>query len=224
MVRHIVLEGTDGVGKTTMLNLLSEYLAGQGYNIHKTKGLGGDGKDEFQNAMRTVLLHNKFPKDNIILEETLFALSDLAGIEISNNSLISNEKTIVLKDRGPASHHVYAIARGMSEEEVYAVHRKVFEAETRIAERYGALHIILVPQDVEAALNRVKERQKALGQPVTERLENLEMQLKVDKGMRAFARSDLGDTLNVALVEVSTKDTIEQVFEKVRSLVDAHLG
>lgn len=50
----ITLEGADGCGKTTQLNLLKEYLTGRGYEIVVTREPGGKGLGE---KLREILLN-----------------------------------------------------------------------------------------------------------------------------------------------------------------------
>ncbi len=49
----ITFEGIEGCGKTTQIELLSDYLAGQGYPVVKTREPGGTG---FGEALRKLLL------------------------------------------------------------------------------------------------------------------------------------------------------------------------
>ena len=50
----ITLEGADGCGKTTQLNLLKEYLTSRGYEIVVTREPGGKGLGE---KLREILLN-----------------------------------------------------------------------------------------------------------------------------------------------------------------------
>ena len=62
-IKAIVVEGADGLGKSTQLNRIKMKLESQGVNTHSTRLLGGDKTCDFQLALREVLLHDKFPKD-----------------------------------------------------------------------------------------------------------------------------------------------------------------
>jgi hypothetical protein len=187
--------------------------------IHKTKGLGGDGSDDFQNALRTILLHNKFPKNDLVLEEKLFALADVQGIEIAREFLENNANGIVLKDRGPLSHIVYAEARGLSKPETMEIHKEVMSLESLNSVEFGTLHLVLVAEDLELALNRIKDRQSKLGMPITERLENIEMQTKVKNGMIKYTNSIVGKSMNMVLIEVKPNESIEDVKNRVLPIV-----
>ncbi|MDD3846432.1 MAG: dTMP kinase [Syntrophorhabdaceae bacterium] len=56
----ITFEGIEGSGKTTQIELLSDYLSGEGHSVVKTREPGGTG---FGEALREVLLKNNMDVD-----------------------------------------------------------------------------------------------------------------------------------------------------------------
>lgn len=224
MVRYVVLDGQDGTGKTTATRYVSEFLEAQGLQPKTFKGLGGDGSCDFQNAMRTALLHNKFPSNNLPLEEALFSIADLEGSKSAVDYLYQNPKGVVIKDRSLPSHIAYAVARGMGLEEAEKLHKSFADHEIEVAKNHGILSIILVAKDTKMLIDRIKARQAAIGQPITERLENYEMQERVRTELVRFhEENQYAPLVNSCLIEVGADDTIDIVKAQVLSILRAHL-
>jgi len=219
-VRMITVDGSDGLGKTTQLTQLKMALQGKGATIHDTRLLGGDKKDDYQLALRTVLLHDKFPKDSVELEEMLFAMTDLEGIKVARTFLETEGNGVVLKDRGLASHLVYALAKGMSLEQISKVHESVIKAEELINQDFGALNIIMVPDAVQWPLERIKKRAITTGEPIVERLENLENQERVITALKQVEHYDILRNLNIEVITVSESDSILEVKDKVDKVLE----
>jgi thymidylate kinase len=214
-IRYIAFDGPDGLGKTTQLNLLRMRLAERGLGIHNTKLLGGDGTDDYQNAMRKILLHSKFPKNSVELEEQMFALTDLEGISAAKSYLSTEVQGVVLKDRAISSHIAYALAKGMSMQQIEACHRDVILAEKELARKFGAVHIILIPDNVNWLVKRIASRNAVDGTEIVERLENLETQQKVVDAMRAMPLQMVLKGIELETVFVLEGDTIADVQKKV---------
>ena len=219
-VRMVTVDGSDGLGKTTQLTQLKMALKSAGANIHDTRLLGGDKTDDYQLALRTVLLHDKFPKDSVELEEQLFALTDLEGIKIARKFLETDSSGVVLKDRGLASHLVYALAKGMTLEQVAEVHKNVIKEEELINQDFGVLNIIMVPDAVAWPLERIRKRAETTGEPIVERLENLDNQERVINFLKQVKNYDILRNLNVEVVEVFEDDSILEVKAKVSKVLE----
>lgn len=219
MYRYIVIDGPDAVGKTTLLNGLKQHFISNNIPVHMTKGLGGDGTDEFQNYLRKVLLHSKFPKDNVYLEETLFALADLEGTKIANEFLIKNPNGIVLKDRGAASHLAYASMRGFKDSEILAVHGSNFEIEEILVKEQGGVNIVMVPTNIDFTLSRLRDRAQTTGEQIVERLENFESQAHVLNTMSNIKNSAFMKKLNVKTLDISPTITPNEVLTKALAIL-----
>ena len=66
----ITLEGGDGSGKTTQIELLSDFLSGRGIDVHITREPGGTRLGE---ALRDIILHNADPIDDKVELLLMFA-------------------------------------------------------------------------------------------------------------------------------------------------------
>jgi len=221
-IRYICADGPDGCGKTSQVNLLTKSLNEKGLKIHSTRLLGGDGTDDFQLALRKVLLHSKFPKDSVELEEQLFALTDLEGIKTARENLKEFKGNVVLKDRALMSHVAYALAKGMSMPAIEQCHRDVILAEKDIARRYGALHLIFIPDNVEWLLKRVASRSSKDGTEVVERLENRETQEKVVAAMRQSPFYSFSRDIDFQIIQVQESDSIAAVQAKVNKVLSQY--
>jgi|GEM_PF-4905852 len=221
-IKFVSFDGSDGLGKSTQLNQLKMALQAKGANIHSTRLLGGDKTDDYQLALRTVLLHDKFPVDSVELEEQLFALTDLEGIKIARKFLEDNPNGVVLKDRAIASHLVYALAKGMTLEQITECHAKVIHAEEILNQDFGVLNIVMVPDDVKWPLERIRKRAETTGEPIVERLENLDNQERVISFLKQLKDYDVLRNLTMEVVEVSEDDSILEVQEKVAKVLEKY--
>lgn len=220
--RIYVVDGQDGLGKTTQLSLLAESLERRGRTLHKTRLLGGDGTDDFQLLLRKLLLHKKFPKDSVELEEQLFAMTDLEGILAAGRFLASNPEGVVLKDRGLASHIAYALAKGMTYGGVCGIHRKVIEAERAMSGLYGVLNLVLVADRSEWLIDRILNRSRQDGTEIVERLENLETQRRVAAALRDLPGRHALDGITFKIIEIEEKDSVDAVRAKIENAILQH--
>ncbi|MBX4335745.1 dTMP kinase [Bartonella raoultii] len=99
----ITFEGGEGVGKTTQISLLSQYLRNKGYNVLTTREPGGTAGAE---AIRHILLSGKVQHYGPLIEAVLFtaARSDHVSQVIAPSL---QEGKIVLCDRFIDSTRVY---------------------------------------------------------------------------------------------------------------------
>lgn len=223
--RFISFDGADGVGKTTQLNIFADMLRSRGKNVKVTKALGGDGQDFVQNELRKLLLSAEFPADDYENEEKLFAISDSRNLDQSSRFLSTNSNSVVICDRGMCSHIVYSLAKNISVQELNSWHRDLYIRYQAMSETYGGLNVVLVPADAQMAMDRVLAR----GVQVTPRLENLDMQAKVIKGMRAIVEDDSSDEYSFiphsvteqVLVTVNRNEDIAAVTQKILAALRA---
>ena len=115
----VVLEGTEGAGKTTQIRLLAERLAAAGIECLAVREPGGTPVGD---AIREILLH---PEQEITpATEALLFMSSRAEL-VAREVLPSLEQSmVVLVDRFFLSTYAYQVfGRGLPEEEVRAANR-----------------------------------------------------------------------------------------------------
>jgi len=217
-IRMITVDAQDGLGKTTLINNLKKLFANR--PIHSTRLLGGSGEDDFQLALRKVLLHPKFPINSVELEEQLFALTDVEGIREAGRFLASTPGGIVLKDRALASHVCYALAKFMTVHQIERCHEQVIYEEKKLSKEYGSLNIILAATETDFVIDRIRKRAALTGEPIVERLENEQVQWSVMNAMRSFPDHVLAQGLEYRLLEVAPQDSIQDVFAKAKAILD----
>ncbi|CAH0347556.1 dTMP kinase [Bacillus sp. CECT 9360] len=116
----ITMEGPEGAGKTTILQMLGESLKGLGYNILLTREPGGISISE---QIREVILNKENTKMDGRTEALLYAAARRQHmVEIINPALERGK--IVLCDRFIDSSLAYqGYARGLGMDEVYAINQ-----------------------------------------------------------------------------------------------------
>jgi thymidylate kinase len=224
-------DGADGSGKTTQLKILAKRFEDAGIPVYRTRLLGGDGNDFVQSKVRDLLLSPEFPADSVEDEERLFAATDLRGLKLMRDWLRDVPNGVAFQDRALASHIVYARAKDMSWQDIIRVHKEVREMYGNLADEFGTVNLIIVPEDERMAMERVKAR----GETVTPRLENTETQRAVIEGMRAFRFGEYATIgghsgavhmcdVTEALLTVRRNDTIGDVSQMIEDALHPDLS
>lgn len=118
MSLFITMEGPDGAGKTTQIDLLRDYLSAKGYDIIVCREPGGTPISE---AVRQVILNKDFTEMGNMTELLLYAAARAQLMEEVIRPALSKGK-IVICDRFVESSAVYqGIGRDMGIDLVYQV-------------------------------------------------------------------------------------------------------
>jgi thymidylate kinase len=184
-----------------------------------TRLLGGDGTCDYQLAFRKALLHPKFPKNNVEMEEEMFAETDLAGIKIARNFIEQTPDGLILKDRAIFSHVAYANAKGMPLKAIFECHQEVIRQEQEINQSVGALNIIFRPDTTDWLFTRLAKRAKEQGIEIVDRLENKATQEAVVDMTAHIANLMPLNGLNFEIIEIKEADTIQEVHAKVMEVL-----
>jgi DTMP_kinase: thymidylate kinase len=145
----LTVEGPDGAGKTTQIELLRDYLSDKGYDIIVCREPGGTPISE---AVRNVILNKEFTEMGHMTELLLYAAARAQLIEEVIRPALEDGK-IVICDRFVESSAVYqGIARGMGIDLVYKVNQFA------IGDTMPDL-TIMIDLDAEAGISRKKNRQ-----------------------------------------------------------------
>ena len=116
----ITMEGPDGSGKSTQIELLRDYLSHKGYDIIVCREPGGT---PIREAVRQVILNKDFTEMGNMTELLLYASARAQLVEEVIRPAINAGK-VVICDRFVESSVVYqGIARGMGIDLVYDVNR-----------------------------------------------------------------------------------------------------
>ncbi len=169
----ITMEGPDGAGKTTQIELLKEYLGKFGYDVLITRDPGGNKVSE---AIREVILNREFTEMGYMTELLLYAASRAQLVKENIKPALMSGKAVIA-DRFVDSSAVYqGIGRNLGIDTVYKVNE--FALQGIMPDMTFLLDI-----DAEAGISR-KRNQAELDR--MER-ESIEFHKKVVEGYRTLA-------------------------------------
>lgn len=201
----ITMEGPDGAGKSTQIDLLRGYLLEKGYDIIVCREPGGTVISE---AIREVILNREHKDMKNMTELLLYAAAraQLVG-EVIQPAL--EEGKVVICDRFIESSAVYqGIARGMGIDLVYEVNQfAVGKTMPDIT--------ILLDVDAETGIGR-KKQQAELDRMESEKLD---FHKRVVEGYRLLAERDKN-----RMVKIDGRDSIEEIHCQIKEAVDNTLG
>lgn len=114
----ITMEGPDGSGKTTQIDLLKKYLESKGYDIVITREPGGTVISE---AIREIILNKEYTQMSHMTELLLYASARAQLVSEVIQPALEQGKAVIC-DRFVESSAVYqGIGRGLGIETVYEV-------------------------------------------------------------------------------------------------------
>lgn len=172
----ISMEGPDGAGKSTQIELLQNYLEDKGYEIVITREPGGTVISE---AIRQVILNKEYKEMCPNTELLLYAAARAQLVSEVIRPALEAGKAVIC-DRFVESSVVYqGIARGLGIERVYAVNDYALEG-------LRPQLTILLDLDAKEGLRR-KKQQAELDRMEAE---GLEFHQKVAEGYRILAERE----------------------------------
>ena len=122
--RLIALEGPDGSGKTTQIELLEEYLKELGYEVVRTREPGGT---EISEKIREIILDNDNSNMSYMCEALLYAASRAQLVNEVIKPALSLGKMVIC-DRFVYSSMVYqGIGRGLGMERIRSINEAALD-------------------------------------------------------------------------------------------------
>lgn len=197
----ITMEGPDGAGKSTQIDLLRDYLLEKGYDIIVCREPGGT---EISESIRQIILNKDYTKMGNMTELLLYAAARAQLVEEVIRPAIEEGK-VVICDRFLESSVVYqGIARGMGIELVYKVN------EYAIGDMMPDL-TVMIDLDAEEGIQR-KKNQTELDR--MER-ESIEFHEKVVDGYRSLLNQGLD-----RIKRVDGMQPVDAIQTRIRELVN----
>lgn len=202
----ITMEGPDGAGKTTQIELLSRYLKEEGYEVLITREPGGT---EISEAIRGLLLDPSHTEMKPETEMLLYAAARAQLVHEVIGPAIDSGKAVI-SDRFVDSSVVYqGIARGLGIETVYAVNKPAMGD-------YLPDVTFLLDLPAEAGIARKKE------QAELDRMEREDIAFheKVAEGYRTLAGRDterifkIDATLPIEVICDMMKDRVSELLRR----------
>lgn len=202
----ITMEGPDGSGKTTQIDLLKEYLENKGYDIVITREPGGTAISE---AIREIILNTEYREMSYMTELLLYAAARAQLVnQVIKPALL--EGKAVICDRFVESSAVYqGIGRGLGVDTVYEVNNYALGDVTPKL-------TIFMDLDAEAGIKR-KENQTELDRM---EMEDLTFHKRVVEGYRKLAALyperiiSLDATLPIETIHSMIVEEVEKRFFK----------
>lgn len=191
----ITMEGPDGAGKSTQIEMLKDYLGQKGYDVLLTRDPGGNTVSE---AIREVILNKDFTEMGYMTELLLYASARAQLVKENIKPALESGKAVIT-DRFVDSSAVYqGIGRGLGIDTVFKVNEFALQ---------GIMPdlTILLDLDAEAGIARKKN------QAELDRMENetIEFHKSVVEGYRKIA--DLSPERIIKIDATLPKETIHDI-------------
>lgn len=197
----ITMEGPDGAGKSTQIDLLRGYLLKSGYDIIVCREPGGTVISE---AIREVILNKDYKNMGHMTELLLYAAARAQLVEEVIQPALEEGK-VVICDRFIESSAVYqGIARGMGIDLVYEINQ--FAVGNTMPDI-----TILLDIDAETGIGR-KKQQAELDRMESEKLE---FHKNVVEGYRLLAERDKN-----RMVKIDGRNSIEEIHRQIKGAVN----
>lgn len=187
----ITMEGPDGAGKTTQINLLKKYLETKGYDILITREPGGTAISE---AIREIILNPEYEEMSYMTELLLYASARAQLVNQIIKPALEEGKAVIC-DRFVESSAVYqGIGRGLGVETVYEVNSYALgdvkpkltifmdlDAEEGIKRKLNQAQLDRMEQEDLSFHKRVVEGYRQLAQLYPERIVSMNAALPIDE-------------------------------------------
>jgi dTMP kinase len=198
----ITIEGPDGSGKTTILQMLAQNLANEGYEVVATREPGGI---EIAEQIRKVILDPENTAMDSRTEALLYAAARRQHLAEKVKPALEEGK-VVLCDRFVDSSLAYqGYARGLGIDEVYSINQ--FAIENMMPEM--TLYFDVAP---EIGLERINKNK---GREVNRLdLEKLEFHQKVREGYLILA-----NRFSERIVKVDASKDLNTVYEQAEAQI-----
>lgn len=201
----ITMEGPDGAGKSTQIDLLKKYLEDKGYNILLTRDPGGN---DISEAIRGIILNKDFTEMGYMTELLLYA-SARAQLVKENIKPALEAGTAVIADRFVDSSAVYqGIGRGLGIDTVYKVNEFALQ---------GIMPDMTILMDLDAEVGLARKKKQA----ELDRMEreSVDFHKKVVAGYR-----DLADRYPERILKVDAALQVQEIHDIIVANIEKKLG
>ena len=201
----ITMEGPDGAGKSTQIDLLKKYLEDKGYNILLTRDPGGN---DISEAIRGIILNKDFTEMGYMTELLLYA-SARAQLVKENIKPALEAGTAVIADRFVDSSAVYqGIGRGLGIDTVYKVNEFALQ---------GIMPDMTILMDLDAEVGLARKKNQAELDRMEQ--ESLDFHKKVVDGYR-----DLADRYPERILKVDAALQVQEIHDIIVANIEKKLG
>ena len=201
----ITMEGPDGAGKTTQIELLKDYLNKKGYDVLITRDPGGNAVSE---AIREVILNKDFTEMGYMTELLLYAAARAQLVKENIKPALSAGKAVIA-DRFVDSSAVYqGIGRGLGIDTVYKVNEFALQ---------GIMPDMTILMDLDAEVGLARKKNQA----ELDRMEreSVDFHKKVVAGYR-----DLADRYPERILKVDAALQVQEIHDIIVANIEKKLG
>ena len=201
----ITMEGPDGAGKSTQIDLLKKYLEDKGYNILLTRDPGGN---DISEAIRGIILNKDFTEMGYMTELLLYA-SARAQLVKENIKPALEAGTAVIADRFVDSSAVYqGIGRGLGIDTVYKINEFALQ---------GIMPDMTILMDLDAEVGLARKKNQA----ELDRMEreSVDFHKKVVAGYR-----ELADRYPERILKVDAALQVQEIHDIIVANIEKKLG
>lgn len=210
--RYIVIEGTEGVGKTTQVKKLADYLTDKGYKVLQTKEPGTP-HIEITMQMRELMLSNKYDKS---LTKTSRELLSQAIRSIHLEHLVFpalNDYDFIVQDRGILSGLAYGEACGNNIDNLIDLNRMTVMFSKGLPDHINDIYnlydnTIFLHGDLSSNLDRAKNCKQEFEEGDAMESQNSEFYQRVERNFKQEGQQFYG----FDSVAVDNKN-IDEVFD-----------
>lgn len=200
--KFIVFEGGDGSGKSTILEMIYNYLKEKGIECVKTREPGGI---KISEDIRTIILDTNNTEMDSRTEALLYAAARRQHL-VEKVIVALNEGKIVLCDRFVYSSLAYqGHARGLGIDEVFTINKFAIEG-------YMPDLTILFDVDPQIGLDRIAKNSSREVNRLD--LEKLDFHYKVREGYEIVYQNNKDK-----IIKINAEKSLEEVFEEVKTLI-----
>ena len=220
-MKYFIIEGPDGVGKTTLVNFLDSYLKHDGYSVIKTRHPGGTPIGE---EIRTLVKNRTDLIIHPYVQQILLAADYVEYIETTLKPELE-KGTICIADRcNLISGMIYGLADGLTPDQIQAFQNTI------LSSGFPECHIIILHADMLKLKDRRHDDEgkackfEERGDEFHENVNHAYKQL-IDKKSTSYARSRLYEMFypkNISYIDASQQK--RRVFIEAIKIMEEHLG
>lgn len=206
--RYIVVEGIDGIGKTTQCAKLAKYLRDQGFRVLETREPGTKHL-ELTMTLRSLMLDKQYDEHMtpIAREYISRAIRSIHLDKLIKDALQSYD--FIIQDRGLLSGLAYGIACGNALGDVLEMMRITC---TNVGDSYELYsNLIILQADVAYTIKRLANKPDEFKSGDVIEQHGLQFMQQVNRNMLKYGNLWASKTV----VDVDANDSIDDVFNKI---------
>lgn len=213
---YICIEGTEGVGKTTQTQRLSDWLRSQGLYVIQTKEPGTP-LSPLTMKLRELMLDNKYASEMTLLARE-FISQAIRSVHLQHVVSPAPRDAFIVQDRGLMSGFAYGTACGNDPVFLQSLSNRIVMENSPVVSPYRLYDLVIyLKGDPELGLQRAKtcKQEFAAGDA---------MEAKGAGFMQSVSSymDSLAPEFGAKVINVDNK-SVEQVFEEVLAHVSPYL-